>query len=269
MVWSTDEGAAHRARGGRRTGPSSATSSRPWRPTAGGAGPATLPLGRRRAHHRHRLGPHDGRGRAGPRRRACATSSGPTRVAIGSINSPMQCMMKEICSPVPAAPRRPGDGQGVSFVFSCFNQDQALDQVDFGFLAGGSGRTPRPRSSRRCGSITCSSSARSRPSRRIPMCYHVYMKRARRRLGVREMRQNLSVYLRRALSGETFEVTARGRPVAVLGPVVSGRTPMDLLVASGRASPPEGDLLELGPAPGRGRSGRLSQALQEQRAERF
>lgn len=100
------------------------------------------------------------------------------------------------------------------------------------------------------------------------MCYDVYMK-GRRRLGVRAMRQNLSVYLRRALSGETFEVTARGRPVALLGPVASGLTPIELLVASGRASLPEGDLLELGPPPRRGRAGGLSRALQEQRAERL
>ena len=100
-----------------------------------------------------------------------------------------------------------------------------------------------------------------------PMCYYVYMK-SRKRLGVRAMRQNLSVYLRRVGSGETFEVTARGRPVAVLGPVEGGLTPIERLVASGRASLPEGDLLDLGPPPKVGRARRLSQALQEQRAER-
>ena len=100
------------------------------------------------------------------------------------------------------------------------------------------------------------------------MCYYVYMK-GRRRLGVRAMRQNLSVYLRRVESGETFDVTTRGRPVAVLAPVEDGLTPIELLVASGRARLPEGDLLELGPPPKRGRSRRLSRALQEQRAERF
>ncbi len=93
--------------------------------------------------------------------------------------------------------------------------------------------------------------------------------KSRRRLGVRAMRQNLSVYLRRVGSGETFEVTARGRPVAVLGPIEDAQTPIGRLVASGRASSPEGDLLELGPPPKVGRSRRLSQALQEQRAERF
>jgi prevent-host-death family protein len=99
------------------------------------------------------------------------------------------------------------------------------------------------------------------------MRYYVYMK-SRRRLGVRAMRQNLSVYLRRVGSGETFEVTARGRPVAVLGPIDDRLTPIERLVASGRASLPEGDLLKLGPPPKVGRARGLSQALQEQRAER-
>ena len=100
------------------------------------------------------------------------------------------------------------------------------------------------------------------------MCYHVYMK-GRKQLGVRALRQSLSVYLRRVGSGETFEVTARGRPVAVLGPIEGGLTPIERLVTSGRASLPEGDLLKLGPPRKVGRSRRLSRALQEQRAERF
>ena len=99
------------------------------------------------------------------------------------------------------------------------------------------------------------------------MCYHVYMKGSKR-LGVRAMRQNLSVYLRRVGSGETFEVTSRGRPVARLGPIGEGLTPIERLAASGRASLPEGDILELGPPPKLGRARSLSQALQEQRAER-
>jgi antitoxin (DNA-binding transcriptional repressor) of toxin-antitoxin stability system len=82
------------------------------------------------------------------------------------------------------------------------------------------------------------------------------------------MRQNLSVYLRRVGSGETFEVMAGGRPVAVLGPIDNRLTPIERLVASGRASLPEGDLLELGPPPKLGRARGLSQALQKQRAER-
>ena len=38
-------------------------------------------------------------------------------------------------------------------------------------------------------------------------------------VGVRELRQNLSRWLRRVEAGESFEVTERGRPVAVLSPL--------------------------------------------------
>jgi prevent-host-death family protein len=93
--------------------------------------------------------------------------------------------------------------------------------------------------------------------------------KGRKSLGVRAMRQNLSVYLRRTMAGETFEVTTRGQPVAVLAPVDSGRTPLEALIASGRASPPEGDLLDLGPPPKCRRRESLSRALQQQRAERL
>ncbi|MCL2871769.1 MAG: FAD-dependent oxidoreductase [Betaproteobacteria bacterium] len=58
----------------------------------------------------------------------------PTHQAIGSINSPMQCMMKEICAQCLQVHRDPQTGE-VSYVFSCFNQDQPLDRVDFGGLA--------------------------------------------------------------------------------------------------------------------------------------
>ena len=50
--------------------------------------------------------------------------------AIASINSPMQCMMKEICAQCLQPQRDPVSGK-ISYVFSCFNQDQALDSVDF------------------------------------------------------------------------------------------------------------------------------------------
>jgi len=51
-------------------------------------------------------------------------------VAIGSINSPMQCMMKEICAQCLQPQVDPATGK-VRYVFSCFNQDQPLDEVDF------------------------------------------------------------------------------------------------------------------------------------------
>src|SRR3954468_21967265 len=55
-------------------------------------------------------------------------------VAIGSINSPMQCMMKEICAQCLQPHVDPQTGK-TTYVFSCFNQDQPLDQVDFAALA--------------------------------------------------------------------------------------------------------------------------------------
>ena len=58
----------------------------------------------------------------------------PKHLGIGSINSPMQCMMKEVCAQCLQKHRDPVTGVE-SVVFSCFNQDQALDQVNFDNLA--------------------------------------------------------------------------------------------------------------------------------------
>jgi NADPH-dependent glutamate synthase beta subunit-like oxidoreductase/NAD(P)H-flavin reductase len=57
----------------------------------------------------------------------------PGHTAIGSINSPMQCMMKEICAQCLQRHVDPVTGK-VSMVFTCYNQDQELDRVDFPFL---------------------------------------------------------------------------------------------------------------------------------------
>jgi NADPH-dependent glutamate synthase beta subunit-like oxidoreductase/NAD(P)H-flavin reductase len=54
----------------------------------------------------------------------------PHHFAIGSINSPMQCMMKEICAQCLQPHVDPETGK-TSYVFSCFNQDQPLDRVDW------------------------------------------------------------------------------------------------------------------------------------------
>jgi NADPH-dependent glutamate synthase beta subunit-like oxidoreductase/NAD(P)H-flavin reductase len=58
----------------------------------------------------------------------------PHHFAIASINSPMQCMMKEICAQCLQPQKDPATGE-VTYVFSCFNQDQPLDRVDFPALA--------------------------------------------------------------------------------------------------------------------------------------
>lgn len=54
-------------------------------------------------------------------------------LAIGSINSPMQCMMKEVCAQCLQKHRDPHTGKEY-VVFSCYNQDQELDRVDFAHL---------------------------------------------------------------------------------------------------------------------------------------
>ncbi|MDO8413333.1 MAG: FAD-dependent oxidoreductase [Gallionellaceae bacterium] len=57
----------------------------------------------------------------------------PNHHAYGSINSPMQCMMKEICGQCIQEHIDPVSGKK-TYVFSCFNQDQPLDCVDFAGL---------------------------------------------------------------------------------------------------------------------------------------
>src|SRR5262249_5045203 len=57
----------------------------------------------------------------------------PQHKAIGSINSPMQCMLKEICAQCLQRHIDPETGRE-KIIFSCFNQDQPLDLVDFDHL---------------------------------------------------------------------------------------------------------------------------------------
>ena len=85
-------------------------------------------------------------------------------------------------------------------------------------------------------------------------------------VGVAELRQNLSRYLRRVEKGERLLVTDRNRPVAELGPPpTSGQ--LDRLIAAGRVPRPVRrglpKPLKLGGDPGA-----LSRALDEIRGER-
>jgi len=57
----------------------------------------------------------------------------PKHMAIGSINSPMQCMMKEICAQCLQKHIDPETGEE-TYVYSCFNQDQKLDCVSWEHL---------------------------------------------------------------------------------------------------------------------------------------
>src|SRR4051812_40438050 len=61
--------------------------------------------------------------------------------------------------------------------------------------------------------------------------------------GIREIKDNLSEYVRRAEAGERIAVTAHGRVVAVLGPAdasARGRRPtrLEQMIADGTARPP-------------------------------
>src|SRR3954447_8989033 len=58
----------------------------------------------------------------------------PRHLAIASINSPMQCMMKEVCAQCLQKHVDPQTGKE-TIIFSCFNQDQEMDRVDFPNLA--------------------------------------------------------------------------------------------------------------------------------------
>ncbi len=68
----------------------------------------------------------------------------------------------------------------------------------------------------------------------------------RERVGIRELRQNLSVHLKKVIAGRTLEVTERGRSVAVLAPLPRP-TALDRLIASGRVSAAKGRLEDLPP----------------------
>ena len=63
------------------------------------------------------------------------------------------------------------------------------------------------------------------------------------RIGIRELRQNASVYLDRVKDGESIEITERGVPIAVLSPA-PGLSLIDRLIAEGKVIPAQGDLAQ-------------------------
>ena len=94
------------------------------------------------------------------------------------------------------------------------------------------------------------------------------METSAERVGIRELRQNLSVYLERVKEGETLEVTDRGRSVAMLVPLPGEAGVLDRLVAAGRARPARGSIRDVIPPEGEP-TDRASRALQQQRADRL
>jgi prevent-host-death family protein len=100
------------------------------------------------------------------------------------------------------------------------------------------------------------------------MCYMRNTEMKVQRVGVRELRQNLSRYLRLVAEGERFEVTEHNLPVAVLGPLPGHSSPLARLIAEGRIVSARLDLTELGPPPEQPREMTISEALAAQREER-
>ena len=64
-------------------------------------------------------------------------------------------------------------------------------------------------------------------------------------VGIRELRQNLSIYVDRVKGGETLEVTEHGRPVALLRPLGTARSVYDRLVDQGLIAPATASLDEI------------------------
>ena len=85
-----------------------------------------------------------------------------------------------------------------------------------------------------------------------------------RQVGVRALKQNASAVVAEVAKGDVVTITDRGRAVAQLVPIPSGR--VDALIASGRARPAKTDLRQLGAAPRRARGEQqLSRVLREMR----
>jgi prevent-host-death family protein len=66
----------------------------------------------------------------------------------------------------------------------------------------------------------------------------MYMSELEKEVGVAELRQNLSKYLRRVAAGERLVVTDRNKPVAELGPPPRTGSRVDELIAEGKVKPP-------------------------------
>lgn len=92
----------------------------------------------------------------------------------------------------------------------------------------------------------------------------------REQVGVRELRQNLSVHLRRVRTGATLEVTDHGRPVAILSPLPEAMSPLARLRLEGRiVQEATGRLEDVVPLRIPGLGDALRRALDEQREDRI
>ena len=86
-------------------------------------------------------------------------------------------------------------------------------------------------------------------------------------VGIRELRQNLSKYLRRVTAGETLRVTDRGRAVAVFAPLPEEESVLGRFQRQGKLMRARIDLATLGIPEDRPHTISISDALAEQRAD--
>lgn len=89
------------------------------------------------------------------------------------------------------------------------------------------------------------------------------------RVGIRELRQNLSVYVKRVREeGRAYEVTERGEPVARLTPLEDRpQSLIDRMIADGRITPAKRAWSDVPPPLPARRGKALSRILQEMRDE--
>ncbi|MEK6229312.1 MAG: type II toxin-antitoxin system prevent-host-death family antitoxin [Actinomycetota bacterium] len=86
-------------------------------------------------------------------------------------------------------------------------------------------------------------------------------------VGIRELRQDLSRYLRRVRKGERLVVTDRNRPVALLTPLPENEDPWERLIAEGKMTPPTRRFEDLPPPLKLEGGPTLSETLEELRRE--
>lgn len=95
------------------------------------------------------------------------------------------------------------------------------------------------------------------------MCYM-------QKVGIRELRQNLSVYLRRVKEGAVFSVSDRGKVVAILKPADRAEDALQQLVDEGAVFPATASFSEFGgPAGEVDDSHAVSKILQGMRQDRL
>ncbi len=86
-------------------------------------------------------------------------------------------------------------------------------------------------------------------------------------VGIRELRHDLSGYLRRVKGGERLVVTDRNRPVALLTPLPEDEDPWERLIAEGKVTPATGRIQDLPPPLKQDGGPTLSETLEEMRRE--